>query len=207
MKNKLKVYPIIIGGNGPISNGFDEMAKRVMSNYVEGYHQHLYLISDEEKKDETQCICVDKVRSNSQSENKNSQVSPFVNWLRTNVCESCKKIEATTDPSLELPLIPQSFVDEWIEKKGKIEYVYVQTRTGEELCITMDEFFTGLILTDQLEVIIVPIKNSFNREEVIDINNAYYNYLNDAIMNCTHIPRPNGHLAMNFDEWFDENYN
>ena len=36
------------------------------------------------------------------------------------------KIEATTDPSLNLPLIPQSFVDKYVEKQGKIEEVLIE---------------------------------------------------------------------------------
>jgi hypothetical protein len=39
--------------------------------------------------------------------------------------DCCFKIEATTDPSLNLPLIPQSFIEKYVEKQGKIDEVMI----------------------------------------------------------------------------------
>ena len=36
------------------------------------------------------------------------------------------KIEATTDPSLNLPLIPQSFIKEYVEEQGEIDEVMIE---------------------------------------------------------------------------------
>lgn len=46
---------------------------------------------------------------------------------------ACFKIEATTDPSLELPLIPQSFIEKYVEKQGKIDEVMIDINEIEDV--------------------------------------------------------------------------
>jgi hypothetical protein len=93
--------------------------------------QHLYIISDDIKKDGD--LCLDEIRCNSLPENKNNQVSPFVEWQTTNNCGGSRKIIATTDPSLKLPQIPKSFIEyfiaEW-NKGNKIDKVDVEYKSG-----------------------------------------------------------------------------
>jgi len=92
------------------------------------FPQHLYILSEDIKENNDLCLCLDEIRSNTLPENKNNQISPFVSWLTTNNCNGCRKIIASTDPSLKLPVIPKSFIEYFISEwniGNKIEKVNV----------------------------------------------------------------------------------
>ncbi len=96
-------------------------------------------------------------------------------------------VKATTDKSLGLPLIPQSFVQEYAQKQGKINKVRIRLIKGMVVVNINDQGnyngFTGFIE-------ILPIKDSWNREEVREVARL----------------AQNRSAYMSFDEWFDKNY-
>ena len=51
--------------------------------------------------------------------------SDILNYLESESFAT-KKIEASTDPYLNLPLIPQSFIEKYVEKQGKIDEVMIE---------------------------------------------------------------------------------
>lgn len=77
------------------------------------------------------------------------------------------KIIATTDKSLGLPLIPESFIKLYVEKNGEIDRVRLKCHQLKPTTLTMDEIRTGLKLTDQSEVIILPIEDKMYTEKQV----------------------------------------
>ena len=132
-------------------------------------YQHLYFISDREIKEGDwfifqnleirKCIDVDgkfiNCRSNSSTKDFTSVHSDF-----------CSKIEASTDPSLNLPLIPQSFIEEYVAKQGKIDEAMIEM-TGRDH--PDYPFFKVPKTCKDNTVIISPVKDSFTRGEVLDL--------------------------------------
>lgn len=116
-----------------------------------------------------------------------------------------KRIEASTDSSLGLPIIPQKFVEEWAEKRGKIKETYLQMKEiysdyGEGAKSVMHFDYYKIQTNNKNEVIIFPVKDSWNRKDMSDAFNAGYAMRNDIEINGLHSE------ALNFDEWFDKNY-
>lgn len=79
-----------------------------------------------------------------------------------------RRIEATTDPSLSLPLIPASFVQRWAEKQGKIEWVWIAM--GESGPSTVEHIpnYDALLSSQKnpRRVTVLPTKDNFTREEL-----------------------------------------
>lgn len=63
-----------------------------------------------------------------------------------------KVIEATTDSSLGLVSIPYSFIEEYVDHQGKVDYLYISSNVKA--------------YKDHTEVIIIPVKESYNKEEL-----------------------------------------
>jgi hypothetical protein len=81
------------------------------------------------------------------------------------------KVEATTDPSLKLPLIPQLFVKKYVQMQGKIEEVLIEMQMGEGKSVAGVEYWDPLdkprVRTrPDGTVIIHRVKDSWTREEV-----------------------------------------
>lgn len=95
------------------------------------------------------------------------------------------KVEATTNKSLSLPLIPSSFIKRWVNEKGNIDKVKLKMDYGEvQLSFHSPSF---------LQVIIFPVEEkTYNREEVKEISKTAYKTF--------------AGLPSEFDEWFDKNY-
>lgn len=77
-----------------------------------------------------------------------------------------QRIEATTDPTLELPLIPQSFIEKFVEKQGEIKEVMV------EMCdraLYDSPHVTGISVRKDHTVICSPVKDTWTREEVEEL--------------------------------------
>lgn len=114
------------------------------------------------------------------------------------------KIEATTDKSLGLPIIPESFVEEFVKHQCKSAEVYIKMNDALDIPDQyIPENSKGPIDGwNKREVIIVPCKNSWNREEM---KKEMYN----AWVVSADIERdkigifPN---AIAFSIWFNKNY-
>lgn len=199
---------------------FDKFASA--ANKASGYKpQHLYLTSSEEIKEDDWMI---------------REWYPPTGSFRRDVYQykpymkspSHRRIEASTDPSLGLPLIPQKWIEEvYVPAQGKVKQVYIQThnllphkhkeKDSWNLAIEKKELadlekriqhafdmaywgeyntLKSNLITEPLlhngEVIILPIKDSWNREEIKALHKAY---LNDDMSD----------VGL-FDEWFDKNY-
>lgn len=84
------------------------------------YHQqHLYIITNDEIK-EGDYFYADEYHTPEKAYNMES---PLVNGF---IQDHCKKIIASTDYTLGLPLIPEGFVKKYVELQGKIDKVMVE---------------------------------------------------------------------------------
>lgn len=100
-----------------------------------------------------------------------------------------KKVEAATNIASGLPLIPQSFVEQWVSKQGKIDQVKLSVAENGNLWLTGNPYNTP-----SGEVLILPIKDSWNREELKIACFKTWELFTTA----------SGFI--DFNEWFDKNY-
>ena len=96
------------------------------------------------------------------------------------------KIIATTDTSLGLPQLPQQFIYDYIAEYNKgnvITEVTVEYKT-EEYCLPMPNIHVKqyreiLKINSDSTINIKPIKNTWNREEVVELINKFNNIMSD----------------------------
>jgi len=185
--DKLKVYPIMIPTtdiSSPLFKGRKTGTVGLTGGSLSG-DQHLYLVSDREIK-EGDCYY-------------NSINGRIYKDAGAGVYDKIfKKVEATTNLLLGLPIIPKSFIEEYVQKQGKIETVYIQQYLWEDKSRYTPDIRYG-------EVIILPVKDSWNREE-------HKKGALDAINWYIGLRWPGKNLALtylnilDFNEWFDKNY-
>lgn len=157
--------------------------------------QHLYLVSDEEIKEGDYYFIgnsrasnhgIVKAESIEEAKSRNDLNSLMDKNEGTKDFVFCKRIEATTDKSLSLPLIPSSFIERWVNEQGKIDKVRVLSHNGIPVTFNNSE-------TEQHVVNILPIEDkTYSREEVKAIMSKYISTYNAA--------------TPTFNEWFDLNY-
>lgn len=109
------------------------------------------------------------------------------------------RIEATTDKSLDLPLIPQSFVERFVEAQGKIDKVGIKMKQYEATFISKGGYKPEI--TSNQEIIILPIKDSWNREE---LKQAYEDGVREGVKYKQFSQWET--QGWTFKEWFDKNY-
>ena len=118
-----------------------------------------------------------------------------------------KKVVATTDTSLNLPLIPQEFIQEYVESNGNIDEVFVEFK------IVADDFINGketegrgTIWKNELAIskvkdtwnyIIIQSKESWTKDELIK-------YCKDAF-NAGYEFRSNVNSIVTFEKWLAQN--
>lgn len=153
MENKLKCRVVRLSGTGgPIIKTTYKntiVITQVHKYLPEGFvSEHLYLVSDREIKEGDWII---------HEGNPPAQVTSSNRKL---VCEDCRKIEATTDPSLGLPLIPQKWIEEaYVANQGKVGEVYISMAENG------NPWYRNLA---HPEVIILPSKESFTKQDMED---------------------------------------
>ncbi len=81
------------------------------------------------------------------------------------------KIEATTDPSLELPLIPQSFITKFVELQGKIDEVMIDMINIPNFKV-MEYSYKPKLRSDNT-VIVSKVKDTWTRDEVVALIQKY----------------------------------
>ena len=145
--------------------------------------QHLYIISDDEIKESDWFINL-----------FNNVVVQAHNWIHVS---TCKKIIATTDTSLELkcdgkcakyecvclyPQPSQQFIEKYIKSYNKGEIitdVLVEYENNGFLGINKKE---GLKVNPKNNTIIIKkLKNSWNREEVVELLKSFKNDIKKSI--------------------------
>lgn len=147
--------------------------------------QHLYLVSDREIKNADEYWC------------------PYYGFIYK--CdergslhkEGSMKVEATTDKSLGLPLIPQKWIkDVYVPSNGSIKEVKIEMFD----VLGLNDFFPGtnqptkirLKINMENEIFILPIKDTYTKDEVKVIAKVAYTQF--------------AGLPSEFDKWFDQNY-
>lgn len=149
------------------------LAKR----YKDEQNQHLYFVSDREIKEDDWMLQAGKYPVKVKA--------PYI------IMDYDKKIEATTDPDLRIfgepvingiatfkgliPQIPTSFIEKYVEKQGKIDEVYINTKlTGQVRYEWNDELQREEEIEESIietrpdnTVIVSKVKDSWNREEVV----------------------------------------
>lgn len=190
--NKLLCEPVIL------SSGKDSGGSYMWTNIKDlKQFYNLYLVSDREIGPYEWFYASDHMSINKNEWKNSKALKQEFPWYH--------KIEATTDKSLGLPLIPKSFIEEYVQKQGKIDKVYIrlECRYGEQQVeiILFDDWDKG---PPREEVIIIPVKDSWNREEVEKI--AHYAFNKGVEHGCDNEPILNKTDDEIFNEWFDENY-
>lgn len=110
-----------------------------------------------------------------------------------------KKIEATTDPSLNLPLIHQDDIRKYVEMRGNVEEVLVETK--QEFKFSGEERIVDIIKTKaDGTVIIHQVKTNWNREELREIASKFSRYC------VTQGNVTTQDIINSFDDWFNKNY-
>ena len=161
----------------------------------EHYPKHLYLVSDREIK-EGEWNNIDKViqkTNKRQSEMTNKELFNY----------GIGKIEATTDSCLNLPLIPQSFIEEYVKAEGKINEVEIEMEPFYDelvICTNKNECIVVMPLTEEyvskVGVSITPEKTYTNAEVRALCHEAYHRAIYDFdIMNED---------SSNFADWWDK---
>lgn len=179
------------------------LTNQLLMNKMGYIPQQLYLVSEEEIKEGDWIYDIrDKYLG------KHSGNSMHPHYEKANY----RKVIATTDKSLGLPLIPDSFIKLYVEKNGEIDRVRLKCYQLKPTTLTMDEIRTGLKLTDQSEVIILPIEDKmYNREKLIDL--MVVSMMNAHVADYYTIQEAKDELPNIFNnkrnlviEWFDKTY-
>lgn len=174
---KSKVYPVMLpttDEKSPFSCNGEVWMKHLHLPFQEiRYRKHLYLVSDE------------PIKKGDWAYSEITHVLTFAGEDTESGYSGYKKVEATTDPSLNLSTIPKSFIEKYVEEQGKIEYVYY------EIIDYID--YSNNDKVAKKEVIILSVKDRWSREEfriemLKAFNEGAYIYGDD------------------FDTWFRENY-
>lgn len=141
--------------------------------------KHLYFVSDEKVKEGDWFIYRNKLY-NEFKESVTPSVTTYIRKYPNNEVHEqfsevylsyCKKIVATTDISLGLPLIGNAFIAKYIKFKGDIDEVMLNvesyTETTYDGGIDISYPVKKVSVRDDNTVIISPVKSSWNRNEVL----------------------------------------
>lgn len=104
----------------------------------------------------------------------------------------CKKLECSSDSSLELPLIPQSFIEAYVESQGTIDEVMIEMDEDVFSLRNAGKDWTSGYkpkLRKDNTVIVFKVKDSWTREEVITLCKAARSTAGE----------------INIDEWIERN--
>lgn len=178
----------------PNKKGWDYITTR---DYIKGYH--LYILSDDEiKLDDWYFSHGNKSEKYSVHKCDTERLVYICN--ESNVAEYCNKIIASTNPDLKLPLPSNAFIQKYCEMNGNIDEVMVEYK---QHVIHFDNykgrFYDEWIpkVSSDNTITIKPVKDSFTRNEVIQILDAYDDYLHYDV---GFLPEASG------EDWFNENY-
>ena len=200
MEKKCKVVMLVTNPNDETSKGIWVAKDR---NWC-----HLFILSDEEIKKKEWLYDEFGLR----------QARWDTNGIGTKPTDGNNqyKVIATTDSTLNLPLIPESFIALYIEKYNKgnvidrmlVEYDIIQKTTYEEATASDGGYYNRPIITETEKLKINPSDNtisiqrkkeSWTREEVISeikkINNVWSSLLTAR----------NANLENDINDWVEEN--
>jgi len=156
--------------------------------------QHLYLVSKEKIKEGDWCL-----------DKRDNTIFKAAKLMHKYYMPNFSKIEATTDPSLNLPLIPQSFIEKYVEKEGKIDEVNIKLRLLGNYFINPDKESIVETRCSDNTCIISKVQDTFNKEDMEKAFNAGIESQQQSIEGNIN----EGIISQEgfyFDHWFDSNY-
>lgn len=112
----------------------------------------------------------------------NDEVEDFNDYADENWTENCKKVIATSDTEIGLPVLPEYFIQDYLERLNN-------HNTMRLVLIEIDKDNT---------VLIKPVQDSWNREEVLSIIREYGGYIACKYNHTQPILAP-------LDEWAENN--
>lgn len=186
MKNYIECRPVMLPTEEVDTTLYMSMGHRICHWAEAGnidYFCHLYLVSEEEIKEGGVYLAY--------FPNKAPEIHIRKDGLIPTDAGR-KKVVATTDKFLSLPLIPSSFIEKWINEQGKIKEVRIEwdARNSCPVLENCKAYNSGT-------AIILPTEDKiYSREEMKGFYREYIKHLMD-------MPLPEG---LPFDEWFDKNY-
>ena len=162
-------------GEAPKETNKLSVSKNWSTGVLDHYEpQHLYFTSDEEIKEGDWIL---DTRTGKIAQNINTYIKKFN--------DAIKKIIASTDPYLELPKPSNAFIEKYISEYNKgnilekvlVEYykghvnVYKESTPVDCKIIYFNEFgeFEGLKVSKDNTITISKVKDSWSREEVIEL--------------------------------------
>lgn len=160
--------------------------------------QHLYLISDEEIQVGDSWYNSDKNTIQTWNEYTESVFKVLVDLKHLH------KIVATTDSSLNLPLIPQSFIEKYVEVNGKIEEVMIEviieTHDWEaDDGYPYSEVISRIVKTRKDNTVIISkVKDTWNYDEVVLLLEKCWS----AAINKANYPLE----AIGYSKWLEINF-
>lgn len=168
-------------------------------------HQHLYLVSDEEIKEGdwfrsassiVKCVRREVYRPTTAQKSVNSL---YDDQGREWFSDDSQKVKSTTDKSLFLPLIPSSFIEEYVAKQGNIAKVKIKS------IISFNGDFIPYWKFPEIEIIILPMEDkTYSREEFkSEMYKAWVESAAKERNNTNPLTFPN---AIYFSQWFDKEY-
>ena len=197
IKRKCKIVRLETSNISPILEEQESRKLFLNSKHIfntKGHkNQHLYIISNDEIKEGdlfyNATIGNTGIFTCKDIDNLYIQSKELGNFGINHNSKYCNKIIASTDPSLGLPSISQGFIEKYCQLGG-IDKVMVEynrftwnTRTNNEQCYfgyeaeSEMQYCIEVIqpkLNSKGEVIISKIKDSWNREEVIELCKSAY---------------------------------
>jgi len=183
--SKVIILPASGASNLRVNSSNNKINYYTLSEHSDKYNimkpQHLYFTSDED-------IVIGDFFVNTKMKGIYKANSENVKTISNYKVDHIKKIIATTDDYLDLPRIPESFIEEYVKSNGKIEVVDVEYRARKYRQMSKDVRkrlvkTKSLKLTDKNEIIIHLIeKENFTRDDMIDFAKyVWYNkYLKDT---------------------------
>jgi len=144
-------------------------------SWFAGHYQHLYFTSDHNDVTENDWF-YDEIT------NKVFLADSTTNFQYLNSLPSVSKVEATSDSSLNLPLIPQSFITKFVESQGTIKEVMIEMNVCEKhktLTTNVDAHCTCVFgpqiikLRKDGTVIVSRVKDSWTRDEIAELIYLY----------------------------------
>lgn len=119
------------------------------------------------------------------------------------------KIIASTDSSLNLPKIPQKFIEQYVSSNGEIKEFFVEYEEFEQIIHShMKDKYYELKLSPSNEIIIsFEEEKKYSRSELK--KTAFDSYQRGCYVTLRDYDAEQevkDNLLINFDKWFDENY-
>lgn len=138
---------------------------------IMGGGKHLYILSDEQLREGN---IVYECDHNGRPLNIDTCTEDHLIRIKHGIDTECYKIIASTDKSIGLPGIPESFLKHFCERDGMDEVMVGWFYMND---ISLDGVYTprrALNTSSENEIFIMPVKETWTRDEVKSLFNKFY---------------------------------